>query len=149
MGTTLFAYNDYGVVNDGVVESKGAFSFYMACLLRGNDSLYSMDESLNSFSFSFVIQDKGSFSLTQFISKASYAISNGSTNVTKEVNPVISSGTASFLTVCDSSELLLKERLFYFVTLTFDFPTENFKSTVADNMPNADLSVYIDYEASK
>lgn len=57
--TVPFKYNDYGVINDGVVSSQGQFAFFMAVLLRGENGIYKNNETLSEFSFKYLVTCSG------------------------------------------------------------------------------------------
>lgn len=137
-------YNDYGAVKDGVVGANGTFTFYLACRLRGDNGLYPTDQTLDSFSFDLSISDKGSFTLTQYLATSvSYVVENDqkdSVSLTSSLN-----GTKTASITCNDSSLLSSSRLFYTITLNFDFSSvlNSFKSSVANNMGNVNLSFSI------
>lgn len=147
--TLAFKYNDYGVVNDGVIGTKGSFSFWMAVMLRGDDALFSTSDTISSFSFDYLISDRGSFKLLNYLASASYEISNGSNKVeSNESNTTIDKNNSpySITTTCSDGTLLGKSKLFYKVTLNFSFENvSDFKTEIADNMKNASLDFSIRY----
>lgn len=147
--TLTFKYNDYGVVNDGVIGNKGSFSFWMAVELRGDNGLFNTSETISSFSFDYLISDSGSFKLLNYLASASYEISNGSNKVeSNESNTSIDKTTSpySITTTCSDATLLGKSKLFYKVTLNFSFEgVKSFTADVAANMENASLDFSIRY----
>ena len=146
---TKFSYNDYGVVKNNIVQDTGDFSFYMACLLRGDDGLFSNDKTLSSFSFSYKFSDNGEFSLVPYLSKVSYVITDDAGNRETANSTTTKDGeNVSSPLVCNDSTLLSSSRLFYFVSMTFDFSNvTDFKTTIADNMTKTDISISVLYEA--
>lgn len=131
-------YNDYGAVKDGVVGSEGTFTFYLACLLRGENGLYPVDQELPSFTFDLSVSDKGSFALLPYLTNTvTYLISNDGSSYSSSFD---ANKTAKI--TCTDSSLLSASRLFYKITINFDFSSvlESFKSSIANNMDKANLS---------
>lgn len=139
---TLFKYNDYGVINDGVVTSKGKFAFFMAVLLRGENGIYKDNETLTEFSFKYLVTCSGA-PLLDYLSSVSFKVSDRD----KKYNPPSNNGSISndkkviALTYNGDRLTNTTDYLFYRVELSFDFPTAtDFKATIADKMSSTNLS---------
>lgn len=149
--TVTFNYNDYGVVDNGLITKKGSFTFWMAVKLRGDGGLFDLNQALSAFVFDYSIRDSGDFALTDFLDSASYEISNGSTKVVSDESKTIVTKETKPYSIsvrCDNNSLLSKDKLFYKTKLIFDFSSvKNFKTEIADKMAESCLSIGVRYEA--
>lgn len=139
--TFPFKYNDYGVINDGVVSSQGKFVFFMAVLLRGEKGIYKNNETLSEFSFKYLVTCSGA-PLLDYLSSVSFKINDRDKKDDSSYNGSISSDkkviTLSYNGDCLTSAT---DYLFYRVELSFDFPNAtDFKTTIADKISSTNLS---------
>lgn len=132
-----FSYNDYGVVKDGVVTSEGSFAFFLAVLLRGENGIYKSNESLTAFGFNLEATSTG-VNLLAYLKDVTYLInSNGSFKALVSKNE---DNTHIGLT-CENASYLAEERLFFRISLNFDFSdVNNFKTAIANNMVSTSLN---------
>lgn len=138
----LFEYNDYGIINKGVVSSQGKFAFFMAVLLRGENGIYKDNETLTEFSFKYLVTCTGA-PLLDYLSSVSFKVSDRD----KKYNPPSNNGSISndkkviALTYNGDRLTNTTDYLFYRVELSFDFvDVTTFKTTIADKMSSTNLS---------
>lgn len=139
--TVPFKYNDYGVINDGVVSSQGQFAFFMAVLLRGENGIYKNNETLSEFSFKYLVTCSGA-PLLDYLSSVSFNVRDRKTKDNSSYNGTISSDK-KVITLAYNGDCLTKtaDYLFYKVELSFDFVNvTTFKTTIADKMSSTNLS---------
>lgn len=139
--TVPFDYNDYGVINNGVVSNQGKFAFFMAVLLRGENGIYKNNETLSEFSFKYLVTCSGA-PLLDYLSSVSFDVRDRKTKDNSSYNGSISSDK-KVITISYNGDCLTSatDYLFYKVELSFDFPTAtDFKATIADKMSSTNLS---------
>lgn len=137
----LFEYNDYGVIDNGVATSQGKFAFFMAVLLRGEKGIYKNNETLNEFSFKYLVTCSGA-PLLDYLSSVSFKVSDRGNQFSSPIDGSISSDkkviTITYNVDCLTS---VTDYLFYRVELSFDFvDVTTFKTTIADKMSSTNLS---------
>lgn len=137
----LFEYNDYGIINKGVVSSQGKFAFFMAVLLRGENGIYKNNETLSEFSFKYLITCTGA-PLLDYLSSVSFKVSDRGNQFSSPIDGSISSDKKVIAITYNGSEInTVFDYLFYRVELSFDFPNAtDFKATIADKMSSTNLS---------
>lgn len=139
--TVPFEYNDYGIIDNGVVTNQGKFAFFMAVLLRGENGIYKNNETLTEFSFKYLVTCSGA-PLLDYLSSVSFNVRDRKTKDNSSYNGTISSDK-KVITLAYNGDCLTKtaDYLFYKVELSFDFPTAtDFKATIADKMSSTNLS---------
>lgn len=137
----LFEYNDYGVINNGVVTSQGKFAFFMAVLLRGEKGIYKNNETLTEFSFKYLVTCSGA-PLLDYLSSVSFKVSDRGNQFSSPIDGSISSDK-NVITITYNGDCLtsVTDYLFYRVELSFDFvDVTTFKTTIADKMSSTNLS---------
>ena len=136
-------YNSKGIVNNGLVEKKGACTFYFAIKLRGEEGLFSQAQSLNVFSLSMKIIDRNNGEILNYLnSTISYEISN-SVAGSSSYESVLTENFETELS-CDNSQLLLQENLFYSISFNFDFSeVSDFSTIIYPLLQNFRLSIAI------
>ena len=139
--TVPFKYNDYGVIDNGVVTSQGQFAFFMAVLLRGENGIYKNNETLSEFSFKYLVTCSGAPLLT-YLSSVSFTVKDRNA-VTARSNEGTISTDKKVITLTYNGDYLnsTADYLFYRVELSFDFSNvTDFKATIADKMSSTNLS---------
>ena len=137
----LFEYNDYGVIDNGVVTSQGKFAFFMAVLLRGEKGIYKNNETLTEFSFKYLVTCSGA-PLLDYLSCVSFKVSDRGNQFSSPIDGSISSDK-KVITITYNGDCLtsVTDYLFYRVELSFDFvDVTTFKTTIADKMNSTNLS---------
>ncbi len=137
----LFEYNDYGIINKGVVSSQGKFAFFMAVLLRGEKGIYKNNETLSEFSFKYLVTCSGA-PLLDYLSSVSFKVSDRGNQFSSPIDGSISSDK-KVITITYNGDCLtsVTDYLFYRVELSFDFvDVTTFKTTIADKMSSTNLS---------
>lgn len=137
----LFEYNDYGIINKGVVSSQGKFAFFMAVLLRGEKGIYKNNETLSEFSFKYLVTCTGA-PLLDYLSSVSFKVSDRGNQFSSPIDGSISSDK-KVITITYNGDCLtsVTDYLFYRVELSFDFvDVTTFKTTIADKMSSTNLS---------
>lgn len=137
----LFEYNDYGIINKGVVSSQGIFAFFMAVLLRGEKGIYKNNETLSEFSFKYLVTCSGA-PLLDYLSSVSFKVSDRGNQFSSPIDGSISSDK-KVITITYNGDCLtsVTDYLFYRVELSFDFvDVTTFKTTIADKMSSTNLS---------
>lgn len=136
-------YNSKGIVNDGLVEKKGACTFYFAIKLRGEEGLFSQAQSVNVFSLSMKIIDRNNGEILNYLnSTISYEISNSVAD-SSSYESVLTENFETELS-CDNSQLLLQENLFYSISFNFDFSeVSDFSTIIYPLLQNFRLSIAI------
>lgn len=143
----LFEYNDYGVINDGVVSNQGQFAFFMAVLLRGEKGIYKNNETLSEFSFKYLVTCSGA-PLLNYLSSVTFKVSDRDNNFSSPIDGSISSDK-KVITITYNGDCLTSatDYLFYRVELSFDFSNlTTFKTTIADKMSSTNLSFEVLFE---
>lgn len=137
----LFEYNDYGIINKGVVSSQGKFAFFMAVLLRGEKGIYKNNETLSEFSFKYQVTCSGA-PLLDYLSSVSFKVSDRNNQFSSPIDGSISSDKKVIALTYNGSEInTVSDYLFYRVELSFDFSSlTTFKTTIADKMSSTNLS---------
>lgn len=137
----LFEYNDYGIINKGVVSSQGKFAFFMAVLLRGEKGIYKNNETLSEFSFKYLVACSGA-PLLDYLSSVSFKVSDRDNNFSSPIDGSISSDKKVIALTYNGSKInTVSDYLFYRVELSFDFSNlTTFKTTIADKMSSTNLS---------
>lgn len=137
----LFEYNDYGIINKGVVSSQGKFAFFMAVLLRGEKGIYKNNETLSEFSFKYLVTCSGA-PLLDYLSSVSFKVSDRDNQFSSPIDGSISSDKKVISLTYNGSKInTVSDYLFYRVELSFDFPNAtDFKATIADKMSSTNLS---------
>lgn len=137
----LFEYNDYGIINKGVVSSQGKFAFFMAVLLRGEKGIYKNNETLSEFSFKYLVTCTGA-PLLDYLSSVSFKVSDRGNQFSSPIDGSISSDKKVIALTYNGSEInTVSDYLFYRVELSFDFSSlTTFKTTIADKMSSTNLS---------
>ena len=139
--TVPFEYNDYGVINNGVVTSQGKFAFFMAVLLRGEKGIYKNNETLTEISFKYLVTCSGA-PLLDYLSSVSFKVSDRGNQFSSPIDGSISSDK-KVITITYNGDCLtsVTDYLFYRVELSFDFvDVTTFKTTIADKMSCTNLS---------
>lgn len=137
----LFEYNDYGIINKGVVSSQGKFAFFMTVLLRGEKGIYKNNETLSEFSFKYLVTCSGA-PLLDYLSSVSFKVSDRGNQFSSPIDGSISSDK-KVITITYNGDCLtsVTDYLFYRVELSFDFvDVTTFKTTIADKMSSTNLS---------
>ncbi len=137
----LFEYNDYGIINKGVVSSQGKFAFFMAVLLRGEKGIYKNNETLSEFSFKYLVTCSGA-PLLNYLSSVTFKVSDRGNQFSSPIDGSISSDK-KVITLTYNGDCLTSatDYLFYRVELSFDFSNlTTFKTTIADKMSSTNLS---------
>lgn len=137
----LFEYNDYGIIDNGVVTSQGKFAFFMAVLLRGENGIYKNNETLSEFSFKYLVTCSGA-PLLDYLSSVSFKVSDRDNQFSSPIDGSISSDKKVIALIYNGSEInTVSDYLFYRVELSFDFVNvTDFKTTIADKMSSTNLS---------
>ncbi len=137
----LFEYNDYGIINKGVVSSQGKFAFFMAVLLRGEKGIYKNNETLSEFSFKYLVTCTGA-PLLDYLSSVSFKVSDRNNQFSSPIDGSISSDKKVITLTYNGSNInTVSDYLFYRVELSFDFVNlTTFKTTIADKMSSTNLS---------
>lgn len=143
-----FKYNDYGVINDGVVSNKGQFAFFMAVLLRGENGIYKNNKTPSEFSFKYLVTCSGA-PLLDYLSSVSFTVKNRNKKEDSPSNDGFISSDKKVITLTYKGNYLTSttDYLFYRVVLNFEFPdATDFKATIADKMSSTNLSfeVYLE-----
>ena len=136
-------YNSKGIVNNGLVEKKGACTFYFAIKLRGEEGLFSQAQSVNVFSLSMKIIDRNNGEILNYLNLTiSYEISNSVAD-SSSYESVLTENFETELS-CDNSQLLLQENLFYSISFNFDFSeVSDFSTIIYPLLQNFRLSIAI------
>lgn len=136
-----FEYNDYGVIDNGVVTNQGKFAFFMAVLLRGENGIYKNNETLSEFSFKYLVTCSGA-PLLDYLSSVSFKVSNRGNQFSSPIDGSISSDKKVIALTYNGSDInTVSDYLFYRVELSFDFVNvTDFKATIADKMSSTNLS---------
>ena len=136
-------YNSKGIVNNGLVEKKGACTFYFAIKLRGEEGLFNQAQSVNVFSLSMKIIDRNNGEILNYLnSTISYEISNSVAD-SSSYESVLTENFETELS-CDNSQLLLQENLFYSISFNFDFSeVSDFSTIIYPLLQNFRLSIAI------
>ena len=138
-------YNSKGIVNNGLVEKKGACTFYFAIKLRGEEGLFSQAQSVNVFSLSMKIIDRNNGEILNYLnSTISYEISNSVVGSSPySYDSVLTENFETELS-CNNSQLLLQENLFYSISFNFDFSeVSDFSTIIYPLLQNFRLSIAI------
>lgn len=137
-------YNKKGIVNEGLVEKKGACTFYFAIKLRGEEGLFSQAQSVNVFSLSMKIIDMNNGEILNYLSSTiSYVISPIDDSSSYESTTTLTENFETELS-CNDSQLLLQENLFYSISFNFDFSeVSDFYTIIYPLLQNFRLSIAI------